>query len=289
MSTPQVNAGAQRAAILKKVQDFPGMPGFVMQVMQQLNDPHADIGVIANKLKFDPGMTANVLRLANSAEFGARRSISSLKDAIVRMGLKQLFQLLVTYGIGQRLSHSMPGYELRPAELLNHSLWAALASEELCHVLKIPTPDMVFTGGLLHDMGKLILDPYLEQAKPEILTPVRERQMPFDEAEQMVLGITHAEVGAALLDQWHFPGALVACARCHHHPDQAGEFQPAASIVHIAEFLAYAQGVGSGVDGFGYRLCDAAIQYLGLNKKVLELVASHTLDKVRELEKILVQ
>ena len=84
-----------------------------------------------------------------------------------------------------------------------------------------------------------------------------------------------------MLDRWHFPIPLVAVARWHHRPEAAGEFRSIASIVHIADALSYAEGIGSGVDGFSYKLSDSAIAHLGLKTKTLEYIASQPLDKMR--------
>ena len=111
----------------------------------------------------------------------------------------------------------------------------------------------------------------------------------FDEAEQNRLGISHAEAGAVILDRWNFPEPLVAAARWHHHPDQAGPLSPLVSMVHIAEFLAYEEGVGAGIDGFTYRLSDEAVSCLKLKSRTIEYVASQTLDKMKNLEQLLLK
>ena len=278
-----------RAQIEARLNAFPAMPAFVAQIATLARSPDTDIRQIADRVRLDPGVTANILKLANSAEFGAARSIHSLQEAIVRLGLKQLFQMIVAYGIAPRLAKAMPGYELRPEELLAHSLWTALASEEFCRVLRVPTPDMIFTAGLLHDLGKLALDEFVATLKNELKQEARDRSIAFDEAERNCLGLSHAEAGAAILDRWNFPAPLVAAARWHHQPDQAGSLSPLVSIVHIAEFLAYEAGVGAGVDGFTYRLSDAAVTRLGLKTKIIEYVASQTLDKMNNLEQLLLK
>ncbi|MFH0878951.1 MAG: HDOD domain-containing protein [Lentisphaerota bacterium] len=276
-----------RAEVVMKIRSFPSMPAFVGQVITLLSDPNADVDKIALRIKFDAGMTANILRLANSAEFGSHRSVRSLQEAIVRLGLKQLFQLVVACGMGRRLSPAMPGYELQPFDNLRHSLWTALAAEEFCKTLDIAAPDMLFTAGLLHDIGKMITDEFILARKSDITGRAKGHSLSFDDAEMEVLGICHAQAGAEILDAWHFPKELVACTRWHHRPEQAGEFIPIASIVHIAEFLGYAEGVGTGIDGLSYRLSQQAIDQLGIRKTTLELVASHTLKQVNELEQLL--
>jgi putative nucleotidyltransferase with HDIG domain len=287
------NAASSSGNFLRSIQErlsrFPAMPVFVSQIMGLVKSPDVDIHTIADHIRLDPGITANILKLANSAQFGAFRSIRSLQEAIVRLGLNQLFQLVVTYGIANRLAKVMPGYELRREELLAHSLWCALASEEFCKVLKMETPDMMFTAGLLHDLGKLPLDDFVSQAKTKLLQTVEQDKKGFDACEEKILGMDHAEAGAKVLDSWNFPAPLVAAARWHHHPEKAGPFASLVGIVHIAEFLAYEEGVGAGVDGFTYRLSDEAVSHLKLKSRMIEYVASQTLDKMNNLEQLLLK
>ena len=283
------NPDAIRRQVLERIKGFPSMPVFVSNIIALLNNPNANVSQIADTVKFDPGMTANILRLANSAEFGAHQRIHSLKEAIVRLGLKQLFQMVVAFGMADKLACPLTGFDLQPDELLSHSLWTALASEELCKKLNMAMPDMLFTAGILHDLGKLLIDDFVAAREADIRQIVQAQNLSFEEAESRVLGIHHAETGAEVLDRWHFPIPLVAVARWHHRPEAAGEFRSIASIVHIADALSYAEGIGSGVDGFSYKLSDSAIAHLGLKTKTLEYVASQTLDKMRELQDLLRQ
>jgi HD-like signal output (HDOD) protein len=168
-------------------------------------------------------------------------------------------------------------------------VWAAVASEELCHALNMTIPDILFTAGLLHDMGKIILDPHLVQHRDAICRLAAEQDLSFQVAEEQVLGINHSEAGAILLDHWHFPGELIAAARWHHEPQQATEHETTVRIVHIADALAYSEGLGCGIDGMMYKLSPDTISLLGLTKKALEYAASQTLDKMQQIEKLLAE
>jgi putative nucleotidyltransferase with HDIG domain len=275
--------------IYQLIDTFPAMPTFVSHVVDLLHDPNANAQEIAERIKFDPGMTANILKLANSAQFGSQRRIGSLQEAIVRLGLRQLFQMVVSAGIAHRMTRALPGYELRPDELLRHSVWAAVAASELCEATGIKTPDLMFTAGLLHDLGKLILDDYVNKEKGRIEDTVARNDMVFDSAESDIIGMNHAEVGSQILDQWRFPDELISAARWHHHPEYAEEHATIVIVVHIADALAYSEGVGCGIDGMKYELSSEAINRLGLKKDTLELVASQTLTKMQRLEQLLKQ
>ncbi len=271
------------ARVEKCIREFSGMPAFLADILTMLQKRDADMNEVSEKIRLDPGITTNLLRLANSAAFGGAQSISSLRDAVVRMGIRKVTDVVVTYHMAERLISPLEGYNLQPDELLRHSLWTAIASQEICRLLKMPKPDLLFTAGLLHAMGKIVLDPFVDENQEALLTLVRSENLSFDAAEKKVLGWTHAEVGSTILSNWRFPDTLVKVTRWQHDPDQACDFKITAYIVHIGAYLAYSSGVGCGIDGLSYRLSNKAIHELGMKKRDIEYVASQTLDQVAEI------
>jgi putative nucleotidyltransferase with HDIG domain len=272
--------------IRKRMLRFPALPPLCQHILAHTNDPNVDFKKLATTIKHDPGMTTNVLKLANSAYFGMSRKVKSLQTAISILGMKRLFELVVTGSVARTLVIKLPGYNLVADELLKHSVWVAVASEEMAKTLNLAPPDMLFTAGLLHDIGKIVLDE-LVQKKWSKMESVMDKDEPFDKAEKKTLGMSHADVGAELLDQWHFPPQLVATLRWHHQPEDAPEHKALVQMVHIADILAYSEGIGTGVDGMKYKIDKMAIADLKLKSKILEQVASRTLEEMNELEKIL--
>jgi len=273
--------------ITKQIDKFPAMPALCKFVSTHLNDPNVDFKMLAQELKYDPGMTANVLKLANSAYFGSIGKIDSLQSAIARIGMKRMFQLVIASGLSSTLAKPLSGYGLRPEELLMHSVFVAVAAEELARITGAHAPDLLFTAGLLHDMGKVILDGHLVQTDAAGLQTVLAGSVYFDDAERELFGMSHAEVGGALLTKWNFPRELVVAAKFHHCPDKAEGDQALVGMVHIADMLAYTEGLGTGVDGLIYRTSKEAIVRLGLKTSTLEKITSRSMDKVQELEKVL--
>jgi putative nucleotidyltransferase with HDIG domain len=279
-----------RAEIEGRIRALPRLPSLCQGLLAKLTDPTLDFGTLAEDVKFDPGMTANVLKLANSAYFGAPREIGSVKEAFVRIGLRRLFEVVIGAGVGPLLSDALSGYELRRHELLQHSAWTAALAGELASELGLATPDMLFTAGLVHDVGKIVLDPFVHahRAKLEAAMSGAPPLRSFEQAEQAVFGMDHAEVGAAILEQWKFPAALVAAVAHHHNPERvAAEHRIAANLVHVANTLAGMSGVGSGIAGMRHTVSTEAVQALGLRTSVLERVAGHTFDTMHEMERLL--
>jgi HD-like signal output (HDOD) protein len=140
---------SQREEILAKIRDIPQMPAAVQQVMTLLQDEEADMGSISRIIELDPGLTANLLKAVNSSYFGGMRSISSVREAIVRLGANRVFHLAVSWGVAPHVRPAIRGYDLEAGELLRHSLAVALSSEGLAKCLMISPPPNIFTAGLL--------------------------------------------------------------------------------------------------------------------------------------------
>lgn len=274
---------SDKHAIEEQIKAFPALPRMCGYIMSHWDDPDVDMAKLAADIRYDPGLTANVLKLANSAFYGLPRRVDSLQAAITMLGLKKLGGLIVLSSASDVLEKGLDGYRLGKEELLSHSIWVAVASEELCHVLGMRPQEMLFTCGLLHDIGKLILDQHIADSGPGIAGLVDSQGYSFDQAEQTVIGMSHAEVGAMLLDSWNFPEELVETVRWHHDPTGAGEQRELADVIHVADMLAYSEGIGAGVDGFRYRLCQESAAKLGVKPKHIENAAARAFDKINEL------
>ena len=275
-----------RAEVAAKVHALPALPAMCRHILAAVGNPNINFDTLANQCAYDPGMTANVLRIANSAYFQAAQEIGSLRDAFVRIGARRLFELTVGQGAAPLLREAFPGYELRQHELLRHSAWTAAAAEKLAVELKLRAPDMLFTAGLLHDIGKVVLEPFVETHRIQLIAAANQPGSDFERAEREVLGMDHAQVGAAVLRQWRLPPQLVAAVEHHHNPAQ-GSAQDllAINIVHVANTLAGTSGVGAGIAGLRHTVSAEALQALHIKTSVLERVAASTFDAMEELER----
>ncbi len=268
------------------VKSIPGMPGAALKLLSLLRDPEVNVVEIETILRRDPGLTANVLRLTNSAYFGFPSKIASVRQAVVMLGSKRLIQLVLTSCAHATMEKPVAGYDLPAGELWRHAIAVSVAAEALIKELKISAGDVVFTAALLHDVGKLVLGNFVEDDLVKI-EQTASGEIPFDAAEQLVLGTNHAEVGALILKKWSFPSEIVAAAKWHHDPDAAEESNRLVDIVHMANVLSVMIGIGSGRDGLQYQPSSGAISRLGLKPFQLEKVASQTMQWVDELSDVL--
>jgi len=264
---------SRREAILLAIESAPALPTAVTEVLACVQDPATGVAEVMALVEQDVALTAEMLRLANSAYFAGPRSISSLRDAGVTLGLNRVLQLVLATAVFPVVRQPIRGYDLPPGQLLEHSVAVAVGAETLARKLGIVAPSHTFTAGLLHDIGKIVLGTFLEVDAG----PIRERaladRISFDGAERAVLGVDHGEAGALLLENWGIPAAVVDVVRWHHDPEGHGGDKRVVDLVHVADLLTVQCGVGLGVDGLVYRPCVASLARLGLDQKGAEAVA----------------
>ena len=274
-----------RDRILAKLRTVPALPAAAIETVQLLQDPDSDIKDIARSIEHDPGLTANVLKLANSAYIGMSKSVGTIQQAVVRIGTAEIVKMIVGLSFSPIASRPVRGYDLPPGALWEHSVAVAVASEQIVRLREINPPPHTFTPGLLIDVGKLVLGNFVEVDITSIQKLAFDQQASFEKAERQVLGIDHAEVGARLLEHWNLPEALVEVVRWHHDPSNVSEEQALVTdLVHTADQLMTLCGIGCGADGSNYAMCDTAVSRFSLSDDEVELVLSRSMevfDKVR--------
>ena len=272
--------------IFSTLKKFPSMPGAVSDLLSIIDDPKVSVSQIEDILRYDPGLTANILKLSNSAYFGLSNEVGSVRRAVVLLGLNRVTQIVMTSCVNALMAVNVDGYDLSPGELWRHSIAVSVAAELLVEELKIQAPEETFTAALLHDVGKIALSDVLKD-NFEAINTISSEGIPFLFAENEVLGTNHAEIGAQILETWSLPENIVNAVRWHHDPDSAEEFHILIDIVHIADILCLMIGIGVGREGLKYKPSPGATERLGVANKHLEIVASKILQSVGELSSLL--
>ena len=277
-----------RNNILAKVRNVPSMPSVVIKLRQYLSDPDVSFDELAKVIEYDPGLTANLLQLANSAYFGWSGKIKTVKDAITRLGTNRIFQMVLCMSVAPLVRKPVKGYDMESNGLWKHSIAVAICAEQLARSLRIPNSEEAFTAGLLHDMGKILLGTFVEVDDKPIKDLVKTESLSFNEAERRILGIDHAEAAAELLQYWKLPENVVAAARWHHNPEEADEkFRGIVDLVHVADILCIRMGWGIGTDGPLYCLNEEAEERLGIDSSVEDEVTDKVGAAIDDLKSIL--
>jgi putative nucleotidyltransferase with HDIG domain len=202
-----------------------------------LNKPEVSIQELVEIVKFDPAITANVLRTSNSAYFGLSREIHSLHQALLLLGTQELLKIIIVSGVTRLFSASAPGYYSERLGLWRHSVSCALMMDLLALELSLTEQATGFTAGLLHDIGKVVLSLFVEQQFIEIMDVVRQQGVSFQAAEKIVLGIDHAEIGGEMARMWDFPDRLRLAIAYHHLDKPEAYIDDLILLVYLADLL----------------------------------------------------
>lgn len=274
--------GGLQDKILRKVKTFPAMSGAALKVLSLLDDPDSSPADVEAALRQDPALTADVLRLSNSAYFGLSSRVGSVRQAVVLLGWRRLSQVVLTSCMNSLMSKEVPGYDLSRGDLWRHSIAVSVAAEGLAQELRLNAGDEIFTAALLHDLGKLVLGGFVSSEVVKIEETALSG-ITFEEAERAVLGTDHAEVGAAILEMWRLPLSIVRAVRWHSDPEQSDTRDVMTDTVHVANVLCTTMGIGVGREGLRHRPSPPAVKRLGVTHSSLEKVASRALQWVNDL------
>lgn len=249
---------------------LPPFPMVIQRAVQLIEDPRSSAQNLVDVLQFDQAITANVLKLCNSAYFGLRRTVSSLKEALVMVGFNPLMEIILSQESAQFLKDPCKGYDLGQTDLWKHSVACALLSRIVSKRLNREATLTLFTAALLHDMGKMMLSHFVEDYFDQIRNLTGEGQLSFTEAESQILSIDHAELGGRVAEKWKFPKPIISAIRHHHAPSLASEDVEMVDLIYLCDLVALMTGIGGGADGLTYRGDSDVMKRYHLSEKDIE-------------------
>ncbi len=257
--------------ILARAGELPPFPAVIQRVMALMADPLVGADKIIEVVKYDQAITARVIKMCNSTVLMGTSPVSTLRDALVRIGNKQLLQIIMSAGGTELLQRELEGYGLGRGDLWKHSMLCALLAESLCDVVKYGAPDKAFTAGLLHDVGKLAMAGSVADSYEDIREAATAGRISFFEAETRVLGVGHAEIGGRLGELWNFDAEMVAAIRHHHEPAGAPGESKLPFLIHLSDILCLTSGIGVGSDGLQYTIDHDLCKSHGIGIREFEL------------------
>lgn len=225
----------QASDLIKDIAGLITLPDVYLKIDRLLNNPKSSTTDIASVVSQDPSFTARLLRVANSALYKVSSGIDSVPKALAVIGISHTRSLALSMSVAKSFQ-GLPNDLVSMENFWRHSQFCALAARKLAQEARRCDPDTLFTAGLLHDIGELIIFNQLpDQAKEALLMVLdSQEELTVSECEKQVMGFDHADVGGELARQWCLPSVLVECIAHHHDVAAAQQHPRETALVHIA-------------------------------------------------------
>jgi len=253
------------------------IPQIALKMTRMINEANYNMSEIAEEIRQDQVLSAKVLRLSNSSFIGLKNKVNSIDRALVILGEALMLQLLLTASLEMFLNDSGQGYSLCKGGLFQHALGTAIVSEELAKFTGKVSPDIAYTGGLLHDLGKIVLDQFIAPAHPFFYRRTQEDGIELCEVETEKLGITHPQAGKLLAEKWSLPEKLIDVIRHHHYPEKAEVDSELTHLVYLADLFMSRFQVGQILESLNVERFSRRLQKVGLHPSqfptIVELVS----------------
>jgi putative nucleotidyltransferase with HDIG domain len=272
--------------ILKDIVKFEPIPQAAVKIMSIVEDPDSSIADIVKLVEYEPALTANLLKVCNSAYLGLAREITSVHHAVSLLGMSKVADLVFMAGSAKTMSRENRGYDLNMGDLWKYSVSSAIIARQLADKKGLEKRNLVFTAALLKDIGKILLSQYVMNSFDRINSLVSENNYSFMEAEKEVIGIDHAELGGMVAEQWKFNEKMIYIIKNHHLPDRKSMSDTETCIVYIADMLCMMMGIGGGSDGLAYRFHEEVTEGLGFSQTDLQEIMVEFAVQLGDVERL---
>ncbi len=275
-------------AIINGIQDLPTLPLVAQKLRDVMEDPLSGAEDAARVIEGDQSLAAKVLSLVNSAYYGLPREITKISEAVPLLGFRATSQLALGISVINLFNENDVGKFDREG-LWRHSIGCAICAQMIAKKAGYARPEDCFSGGLLHDVGKLVLDQFLHEELIAILEQTDKGDLSFLDAERNRLGIDHAVIGEWLARKWKLPLPVVVSIRHHHEPlEERKGFSMSqdhvVDIVQLADTICRHRGLGWNGDRLVPEIAPELWNRLDLKPEDVERVSVTLEEEVRQSE-----
>jgi len=261
---------------ISSITNIPTLPEVATKLIQTVNNKGTSATEISNLIAQDISLSAKVLRLSNSAFYGMPRSITNINNAVVILGLRVINTLVLSLTVFDLFADD-DNSQFDRKRFWDHSFATGMTAKFLANNMQKSIffdPEEAFCAGLLHDIGKIVMEQYMHDDFHQAITAASEKKLSQLEAENTFLGYNHTDVASWLIDQWGLPMELQMPIMYHHQPASAPFCKEITALVHFADAICYEHG---------YTSCEAQIQPK-VDRTVIDSLAlpKHTLSQLNE-------
>ncbi len=276
--------------LVGKISDnIPPLPRTI-ELLNSLDIEKTTSSEIAKIIEMDQAIVSKILKLANSAYYGVGQRIQTISFAIVCLGFNKIKSLVFTAHSQKTLNQDLEAYKLTNEKLFEHSIAVAIGARIISEKTGIGKPEDSYTMGLLHDIGKIILNINAKQELERVWAVYAKGSNKMFQVEKDVFGFTHADIGEQIAKKWNFPESLTNAIGYHHEPDRCKTHNPGAYVVYLANGIAKTLDVGNGIaqeqnvklemDGI---FQERILKEMKLSKEQILEIRTYILDRIKQI------
>lgn len=280
--------GKQFSDLIERVSssEISSIQSVVSGIVEIINDPDSSAKDLKDLIEIDPPLTAKVLKVSNSALYASRKQITSIEEAVIWIGFDALKELALNQKVCEVFEKAFTHHGYSRAKLWKHSVSAAVLAKMIYRREFAERGENAYVAGLLHDIGIIVLDQFLQGEFKIILDGMKSGSRNLYEVERLILGFDHTAIGSGIAAEWKFPAELILAIGYHHFPASAPEqVAKLARVLYISDFLCHQNNVGfsdlTNPQTEPYAEC---INFLGLKPRALHLLAKEMMQEIARME-----
>jgi putative nucleotidyltransferase with HDIG domain len=247
------------------IEDLLPIPQVALKIIRMVGNDACSFRDIAHEVIQDQVLSARLIKLCNSVSTNTGMKVDSIEKALLRIGEKSLLLLALAFSMENFISHANQGYSLCKGGIFNHSVWTAIISSKLAEITgKVPS-DIAYTAGLLHDIGKVVLDQYMHAAYPLFYRRMQNHNADLIAAEKDLFGIAHTEAGYRLARIWDLPEFVTDTIQYHHDPQKAASNCELIHLIYLADLLSSRFMLGHDLERMNTAHFNSSLELIGFD------------------------
>jgi putative nucleotidyltransferase with HDIG domain len=246
------------------------IPQIALKIIRMIRQNDYDMAGLAEETRRDQVISAKVIRLCNSARFGMKTD--AIDRALVMVGEKRMMQFILTAALDDFFPEQESGYSLCKGGLYNHALGTAMTAEKLANFTGRVPPDIAYTAGLLHDIGKVVFDQAIATVAPLFYRRIQTDGETLIDVERQTFGLSHDEAGGLLAERWSLPDGLFDAIRHHHIPENAESDPELTHHIYLADLLMSRFMAGNELDRLDTRALGPRLERLGIRPEQFPVI-----------------
>ncbi len=275
---------------IEQIENLPTLPEVANRLMRIINDPITTAADVANLIARDPSLTSKVLRLANSAFYGIPRTVTTVHNAVVILGLKVINTMVFSITVVKMFPGDGREEALNRKRFWAHCLACAVLTKLLAQRMRRVTlfdPEECFCAGLIHDIGRVVLDQYFHEEFAQAFKRAGSEKISLGDAETQVLGFSHTDAGEWLTARWELPHEIRIPIIYHHRPSEAPQAADVTALVHMADVLCYQIDFGTPGIECPPKLDAGIVEQLGFSEEELAQLRAEALEDIDKFKIVL--